>query len=345
MKRRSSGPSTATRSTSTSTAARRASNTGPIQSSAATDRSSIGDNVPASASAERTTARPSGTVTPEELPVALEIGPLVDGAGVGSALPDQALEDGRSRAPSPERRLRARQPTRSPSMTAAWARRGATQSPTRSTTTPGVEELAVEPLHRVRRAPRTPPSPGRRSAICPVGWCWSDSTPPSRPIGTSSVDCTMPLASARIHQFSMSSVMPRSWPTTIPGVITSTSHPRSASSSATDVAWWKPISSMTTTTPSATTDPSSTSRTSQTFAPVAGPPRTSRLRAGGHHDHVGSTSLDLGPVDADAVSRSRRRADGTPTPGCGRCRRARPGSARSRRAAPGRRPAARARTP
>ena len=40
---------------------------------------------------------------------------------------------------------------------------------------------------------------------------------PSTAIGTHSVVCTIPFASARIHQFSMSSVMPRSWPTTMPG--------------------------------------------------------------------------------------------------------------------------------
>ena len=90
------------------------------------------------------------------------------------------------------------------------------------------------------------------------------------PIGTRSVDCTMPLAMARIHQPSMSRVMPRSWPTTMPLVTTSTWQPRSASSSATEVAWWKPISSMTRTEPKGSAEPASTSRTSTTFAASPG---------------------------------------------------------------------------
>ena len=92
---------------------------------------------------------------------------------------------------------------------------------------------------------------------------------PSKPIGTRSVLWTMSLAAARIHHCSMSRVTPRSWPTTIPGVTISTAWPRSASSSATDVAWWKPISSITTIDPTGAATPASTSCTSATLVTPA----------------------------------------------------------------------------
>ncbi len=105
----------------------------------------------------------------------------------------------------------------------------------------------------------------------------------------------MPLALARIHQFSMSRVMPRSWPTTMPGVMTSTSQPRSASSSATEVAWWKPISSTTTTLPSGCARPVSTSRTSTIQ------PEPSTWSAGTQYG--GATTA---PVATTTVSGARR---------------------------------------
>ncbi len=93
---------------------------------------------------------------------------------------------------------------------------------------------------------------------------------PSTDIGTSSVLWRIPLASARIQKFSRSRVMPRSWPTTIPGVMISTEHPRSARSSATEVAWWNPTSSSTTTSPSGATSPARTSRTSHIHSAPSG---------------------------------------------------------------------------
>ena len=149
---------------------------------------------------------------------------------------------------------------------------------------PGVVRRSRRCARRSRRRPSgrgtatppgsaAPPAPPSRVGGCwfvPVGWCSRVSSPSAMPIGTRSVLCTMPLVCARIHQFSMSRVMPRSCPTTMPLVTISTGHPRSASSSATDVAWWKPISSMTTTVwpgcgPPSAAEPSMTSRTSATL--------------------------------------------------------------------------------
>ena len=119
----------------------------------------------------------------------------------------------------------------------------------------------------------------------------------------------MPLAPARIHQFSMSRVMPRSWPTTMPGVMTSTAQPRSASSSATDVAWWKPISSSTTTSPvglgpalehvAHVDDPVGVARR---------PPRAGGAGAGGDDHTVGSAAGAISAASTvDAVLDRRRR--------------------------------------
>ncbi len=129
----------------------------------------------------------------------------------------------------------------------------------------------------------------------------------------------------------MSSVMPRSCPTTMPLVITSTSHPRSASTSATDVAWWKPISSdhhdalAPAAGPPWGADPSSTSRTSATRS--ASP--------GTHHGRLGSAPvatitwsgfflLDQTRPHADAVLDGDAEARTLPPTGCGSCRRTRP---------------------
>src|SRR5205823_546241 len=96
------------------------------------------------------------------------------------------------------------------------------------------------------------------------------------------------LACAFTFQVSRSRVTPRSWPTTIPLVITSTEQPRSASSSAADVAWWKPSSSTTITDPAAAADPSITSRTSATRGC---PPDHHRRPAADHvHPPAGATS-------------------------------------------------------
>ena len=167
------------------------------------------------------------------------------------------------------------------------------------------------------RRPASPARPARPSRACassstPVWCCSRVSVVPSKPIGTRSVLWTMPLAVARIHHCSMSSVMPRSWPTTIPGVTISTARPRSASSSATDVAWWKPISSITTIDPAGAAAPVSTSRTSHDVGDVgADPPRALRLGAGGDDDVVGTAGARSRRSSPRRRTRSSRRAAGT----------------------------------
>ncbi len=167
----------------------------------------------------------------------------------------------------------------------------------------------------------------------------------------------------------MSSVMPRSWPTTMPWVMTSTWHPRSASTSAVEVAWWKPISSMTTTSPNGCTEPSSTSRTSTTFVGVARHPvraerprrrwRRPRGRAAsprpgrGHTPTPYSNSTPeapaLGELVADQVAElgpvgHRRGQAHLPAATCAPSRRRSPGGrCAPRRSPPGARPARRRR--
>src|SRR4029077_13883709 len=94
-------------------------------------------------------------------------------------------------------------PARSPSITAAWARRGATQSPTRSTLTPAAFKSRYNHSTGCGGTASTTQS-GVRCWFVPVGWCSRLRVRPSMPIGTRSVDCTMPLAPARIHHPSMS---------------------------------------------------------------------------------------------------------------------------------------------
>ena len=71
---------------------------------------------------------------------------------------------------------------------------GATQSPTRSTRHAGVAQVVVQPLGGRGGDRRARPSRASRSWFAPVGWWSSVSVVPSKPIGTRSVDCTMPLA-------------------------------------------------------------------------------------------------------------------------------------------------------
>ena len=97
---------------------------------------------------------------------------------------------------------------------------GATQSPTRSTLHAGVPRARGTAIGRVRRDGQHDPVGLARHVR--AGRVVEESTRGRRasspmPHRPRSVDCTMPLAAGRIHQFSMSSVMPRSWPTTMPG--------------------------------------------------------------------------------------------------------------------------------
>ena len=112
----------------------------------------------------------------------------------------------------------------------------AARRPRRPRRGPGGARRSRRPARRPRRRPAgrgraaRPAPPARRAR--PSRACASTSRPSGgaaasawcrrSPSARGRCDCTMPLAAARIHHCSMSSVMPRSWPTTIPGVTTST---------------------------------------------------------------------------------------------------------------------------
>ena len=66
------------------------------------------------------------------------------------------------------------------------------------------DRLEVEVQRRRRGRPARRAQPIQSATLAPVGWCSSVSVVPSKPIGTRSVLCTMPLAPARIHHCSMS---------------------------------------------------------------------------------------------------------------------------------------------
>ena len=130
-------------------------------------------------------------------------------------------------------------------------------------------------------------------------------------MGTRSTRCPMPLAWAFTFHVSMSRVMPRSWATTIPLVTMSTWQPRSASSSAVEVAWWNPSSSTTTTRPAGSALPSRTSRTSTTrgLSPAhhgrAGRAPVATITASGW---TASTSARVAVVEVTRSTPSRRAA-------------------------------------
>ena len=182
--------------------------------------------------------------------------------------------------------------TRSPSMTAACARRGATQSPTRCTSN-GASAAPATARPRAPAAAHTTQSQAARSDPRSVVQ-QRELHPPRAPV--------LPSVAAHHHavgglgdslgrrphsKVSMSRVMPRSCPTTMPGVTISTAQPRSASSSATLVAWWKPEFVDDEHLPGGAARPSSTSRTSTTRAAARGPPRALRPRTGGDDHDVG----------------------------------------------------------
>ena len=158
-----------------------------------------------------------------------------------------------------------------------------------------------------------PPSPGCGAASARWGGAAACSAPPvhaHRHRGRSI--CTMPLAVGphppALHVEGDAEVLADDHARC---VTISTWQPRSASSSATEVAWWKPISSMTTHVAAAgsATPPSSTSRTSTHVGrPSAGAHHgPGRLGAGGHDHRVGRRAPRRAPaVRLDAVARSRR---------------------------------------
>ena len=104
--------------------------------------------------------------------------------------------------------------TRWPSITAAWARRGARQSPTRWTGNGASLELAPQPVVGLLVDGAHHPVAGTQ--LVPAGRVVLEGEdhpavgPSDTPMGTRSVLWLIPLAWALTFQVSMSSVMPRS---------------------------------------------------------------------------------------------------------------------------------------
>ena len=116
--------------------------------------------------------------------------------------------------------------TRCPSITAACARRGVTQSPIRCTSNGDRAQLAatgivgclVDRAHNPVAAPLCGLARGvvEQGQLQPAGSAAGSGSCAAAPTTTKSVAWRIPLACARTLKVSISSVMPRSWPTTIP---------------------------------------------------------------------------------------------------------------------------------